>query len=125
MNDYIYDAVARLTKYFAGIHCILYVETVILLCSAIYSVYSKQYFSLRSIFQMVCDLSTMLIAWFVYALYIILLDGLGTWSENFLVIQNRMEVSTMCLSLLAFISLVLKLVLLKRKKQQGGGVFRK
>ena len=74
---------------------------------------------------MVCDLSTMLIAWFVYALYIILLDGLGTWSENFLVIQNRMEVSTMCLSLLAFISLVLKLVLLKRKKQQGGGMFRK
>ena len=125
MNDYIYDAVARLTKYFAGIHCILYVETVILLCSAIYNAYSKQYFSLRSIFQMVCDLSTMLIAWFVYALYIILLDGLGTWSENFLVIQNRMEVSTMCLSLLAFISLVLKLVLLKRKKQQGGGMFRK
>lgn len=116
MSGYIYDAVLRLTKYFAGIHCILYIELVILLCNAIYNIRTKHSFSLNNVFQIVCDLCAVSIAWFIYALYVILLDGLGTWSEDLLTVQNWIGISTICLSVLAFISLVLKLLLLKRRK---------
>ena len=123
MNEYVFHAILRLTKYFVAIHCILYLEIVALLCSAIYNIRAKRKFSLYNVVQIVCDLCTVTIAWVVYALHVILLDGLGTWTGDLLAVQNRIGISTISLSVLAIISLALKLSLLKqRKKQLGGGL---
>lgn len=123
MDGYVLDAVLRQTKYFVAIHCILYLEIVVLLCNAIYGIRKKQRFTICSLIQVACDLCVSTIAWIVYALHVILVDGLGTWSENVIAIQDRIGISTIVLSVLTLISLALKLALLKKKKKQlEGGI---
>ena len=126
-GDILYNGVMDLTRCFAFIYCILYLEVIVLLGSAIYNVRLKRCFSLQSVFQIVCDLCTDSIAWLVYALHVLLLDNLGLWkTEDLVAIQDRIGIATIGLSVLVCISLVLKFVLLKnRKKQQRWRLSRK